>query len=424
MRTTDATLAKRTPAHFERLARPLLDFIRLEAAGGLVLMAAAAAALAWANSPWAETYHRLWNTEFSFGLSPFALHGSLVHGINDGLMAVFFLMVGLEIKRELLSGQLAGFRKAALPAAAALGGMVLPAVLFTLLNAGHADQVRGWGVPMATDIAFSLGVLGLLGRKRVPISLKVFLTALAIVDDLGAVAVIAFFYTAHVSWPALGVAAGAFAFLLALNRAGIWNLMVYGAAGLVLWLGMLKSGVHATVAGVLLALVVPLRSPAPRQGLPGPKPASGPTGAPLLQLEHALHPWVGFMILPLFALANAGVTAHGLNLFTQLASPVSLGIIAGLFLGKPAGILAACWLTIKLKLAERPTGASWRQLQAAAGLAGIGFTMSMFISNLAFLGHLELAEQAKAGIIAGSLLSALTGMAWFCFAAPRPESRH
>ena len=423
MATTGETVREETPAGSRRLAWPLFEFIELETAGALTLIVAAAVALAWANSPWSDLYRRVWGIELTLSLAGFALHGSLADGINDGLMAVFFLLVGLEIKRELFVGRLSNLRKAALPAAAALGGMIVPALVYAAFNARDGNAARGWGVPMATDIAFSLGVLGLLGAHRVRVALKIFLTALAIIDDLGSVLIIALFYRAHLSWPALAVAAATFALLLALNRLGVRRLAPYGAIGLVLWLAVLKSGVHATVAGVLLALAVPLRGKVRSPGtLPRPERACRQTETPLHRLEHSLHPWVSFLILPLFALANAGLTTHGPDFLVQLASPVSLGTIAGLFLGKPAGIFGACWLATRLGLAEPPAGVNWRELHAVACLGGIGFTMSLFISDLAFPGHPQLGEQAKAGITAGSLASAITGLG-LCWLAARHTGR-
>jgi len=422
--TTNETLRVGAPAGFRRLVWPLFEFIELESAGALTLVVAATMALAWANSPWSDVYQRVWGTTLSLHLGGFALHGSLAHAINDGLMAVFFLLVGLEIKRELVEGRLSGIRKAVLPAAAALGGMVVPALVYAVFSAGagSSNAGRGWGVPMATDIAFSLGVLALLGSHRVPIALKVFLTALAIIDDLGAVLAIAIFYRAHLSWPALAVAAGTFALLLALNRLGVRRLAPYLLIGLVLWLAVLRSGIHSTVAGVLLALAVPLRVKPPLGAASLPESAYGQNPTPLHRLERTLHPFVSFLILPLFALANAGLAMHGPILLSRLASPVSLGTIAGLFLGKPAGILGACWLATKLGVAECPAGVNWRQLRAVACLGGIGFTMSLFISNLAFPGGPELVEQAKAGIIFGSLASAITGLSLSC-RAPRRTGR-
>jgi NhaA family Na+:H+ antiporter len=421
---TDETVHDGAPSGFRRLARPVFEFIELETAGALTLIVAAAVALAWANSPWSDLYRRVWRTELTLSLAGFALQGSLANGINDGLMAVFFLLVGLEIKRELFVGRLSSIRNAALPAAAALGGMIVPALVYAAFNATDGNAARGWGVPMATDIAFSLGVLGLLGAHRVPVALKVFLTALAIIDDLGSVLIIAIFYRAHLSWPALAVTAATFALLLVFNRLGVRRLAPYGAIGLVLWLAVLKSGVHPTVAGVLLALTVPLRGNVASPGtLPRLESAScGQTQTPLHRLERSLHPWVSFFILPLFALANAGLATHGPDFLVQLASPVSLGTIAGLFLGKPAGILGACWLATRLGLAAPPASANWRQLHAVACLGGIGFTMSLFISNLAFPGHPELGEQAKAGIMAGSLASAITGLG-LCWLAARRTGR-
>ncbi|MBV9490333.1 MAG: Na+/H+ antiporter NhaA [Verrucomicrobia bacterium] len=407
---SDRILPNAPTSPLKRVARPVLDFVRLETAGGLILIAATAVALAWANSPWAQDYHRLWQTELALGVPPFTLRQPLAHWINDGLMTVFFLLVGLEIKRELLVGQLAGARKAALPMLAALGGMAVPAFIYACLNARHGPAARGWGVPMATDIAFSLAFLSLADQRRVPASLKVFLTALAIVDDLGAVVVIACCYTAGLSWPALAGAAGAFGALLLANRLGVRQLAPYLVLGVALWAAMFHSGVHATVAGVLVAFAVPLRS---RQGHGTPDPV------PLQRLERALHPWVSFGVMPLFALANAGLPLAPGELARQLSQPVALGVGLGLLLGKPAGILAACGLAVKVGWAEKPAGANWLQLCGAAALAGIGFTMSLFIANLAFPAHPELVHQAKAGILAGSFGSALAGLA-LCRLAPQP----
>lgn len=359
---------------------------------GMLLLGATVAALLWANSPAASTYFGLLGTPVVLGFGDLSLTKALVLWINDGLMAVFFLLVGLEIKREVVEGQLSSRRKATLPLAAAVGGMVLPALLYLAVTAG-SDGARGWGVPMATDIAFALGVLAVVG-SRAPIALKVFLTAVAVVDDLGAVAVIALFYTESVSVAALGVAGGVLALLVALNRAGVRSLLPYLALGLVLWVAVLKSGVHATVAGVVLAMAIPSRRSS--------------DGSPLVRLEHALHPWSMYFIVPVFALANAGVAFGGGE--SALLGAVGLGVAAGLVIGKPVGVVGMSWLVVRMGWAELPRGVTWAHLGAAGMLTGIGFTMSLFVGQLAF-GPGVLLEQAKLGILLASLVSA-TGAWW------------
>lgn len=359
-----------------------------DAAGGIVLMAAAAAALAVANSPLAEGYHHALHLH----LGPL----SLLHWINDGLMVVFFLMVGLEIKREALDGRLRTWPDRVLPGLAAAAGMIAPALVYLAFNAGGATA-RGWAIPAATDIAFALGVLALLG-PRVPISLKVFLSAVAIVDDLGAVIIIPLFYTGSLDITMLAAAAGVLALLFALNRLGVRTLLPYLAAGLALWFFVLRSGVHATVAGVLLALFIPIR---PSPGRPED------TTSPLHRLEHGLSPWVSFLIVPVFGFANAGVTLLGLPA-RALLDPVTLGVALGLFLGKQAGIFAAVRLAVATGLATRPSGASWPQIYGVALLCGIGFTMSLFIGGLAFTDGLHETE-TKLGVLGGSLLSGIVG---------------
>lgn len=354
----------------------LQDFFKLEAASGIVLFACAVAALVWANSPFAASYHTLWQVSVA-GLS---LH----HWMNDGLMAIFFLVVGLEIKREITQGELSSIQKASLPIAAALGGMVVPALIYAFFNQGTAGAA-GWGIPMATDIAFALGVLNLLG-KRVPASLKLFLTAFAIVDDMGAVLVIALFYTAQISWLFLALGFGILGALFILNRMGVLRSSIYLTLGVLVWFTFLKSGIHATVAGVLLAFVIPTR-----------------TG---IKLEHTLHPWVSFGIMPLFALANAGVSLSGGTLF----HPVNLGIIAGLILGKQIGITLFSWAAVRLRFAALPEGIRWIQLYATGWLGGIGFTMSLFITNLAF-SEAYLVDLAKLGILTASVLAGGIGAA-------------
>jgi NhaA family Na+:H+ antiporter len=383
----------------DRTLRPILNFLKLETASGLILMAFAIVAIVWANSAWGGYYDTLFTTKFTIGYGQDLLSKPLVLWINDGLMAVFFLVVGIEIKRELLSGELNSLRKASLPAAAALGGMLVPALLYTGFNHGQATQI-GWGVPMATDIAFSLGVLAMLG-KRVPLALKVLLTAVAIVDDLGAVIVIAVFYTASIKATLLAWALGMIALAWGFGRVGGRHPVVFGLLGLIAWVCMLKSGVHATIAGVLLAFALPSRQLATE-------------AEPLChRWEHALHPWVAFAIMPVFALANAGVVLSG-GFGQALAAPASLGIIAGLVLGKPLGIFGFAWLAVKAGLAALPDGLTWGKVFAMSLLAGIGFTMSLFIADLAF-GLSPALTQAKAGILMGSLISGVLGYLFLRF---------
>jgi NhaA family Na+:H+ antiporter len=349
-------------------------------------------ALAWANSPWTGSYFHLWHTDPTFGFAGSHLSKPLHVWINDGLMALFFLLVGLEIKRETLVGELASFRKAALPLAAALGGMIVPAVFYFLFNRG-GPGAAGWGVPMATDIAFALGVLALLG-DRAPMSLKVFLAALAIADDIGAVLVIAFFYTANISWISLGIGALFFAALIVANRAGARHPLIYIVLGLGLWIAFFRSGVHATVAGVLLAITIPARQ-------------SVNSESPMLRFEHTLLPWNKYVIMPVFALANAGVLL-GSGAARSLADPISLGVICGLVLGKPIGIVLFSWLATQCRIASMLDGISWRQIAGVGLLGGIGFTMSLFIANLAF-GNTPALDTAKVAILAASVVSGVAG---------------
>ena len=381
-------------------------FFHHEAAGGLVLLAAAVAALIVNNSPLEWLYDGLLDTPVAVRVGALALDKPLLLWINDGLMAVFFFLVGLEIKRELLQGELSTFGKAALPAVAAVGGMVVPALIYVAVNAGNAAALRGWAIPSATDIAFAVGVVALLG-PRVPSSLKVFLLALAILDDLGAILIIAAFYTANLHWLSLLLAAAGGAVLLALNARGVTRLAPYLLTGLFIWVCVLKSGVHATLAGVVVAIAIPL-------GRAG-------EGEPSLleQLEERLHPWVAFGILPLFAFANAGVSLAGMSL-GRLVEPVPLGIALGLFLGKPIGILAATGIAVISRLAPRPEGASWAQLAGIGMLGGIGFTMSLFIGMLAFAEPVH-AAQLRLGVLAGSLFSAVAGYLVLRLSAARPR---
>jgi NhaA family Na+:H+ antiporter len=368
----------------------LRRFLSHEAAGGYVLMAVAAIALIVANSPLAPAYFAV----FKLYLGPL----SVLHWINDGLMAVFFLLVGLEIKREFVDGQLSSWPDRILPGVAAAGGMIVPALFYLVFAGTSATVLRGWAIPAATDIAFSLGVLALVG-SRAPVSLKIFLTALAIIDDLGAIIVIAVFYTANLSLMALAAAAAVMVFLVGLNRFGVRTLWPYLLAGCVLWFFVHESGVHATLAGVLLALTIPIdKSPA----------APDDEDSPLHLLEHAISPWVAFAIVPIFGFANAGVSLLGVNM-SQLMHPVTLGIAAGLFLGKQVGVFGSVWLLVKAGLAQRPRDANWGQVYGVALLCGIGFTMSLFIGLLAFPSNAELEQAVKIGVLLGSILSAIAG---------------
>ncbi|WP_192710775.1 Na+/H+ antiporter NhaA [Methylobacterium sp. OAE515] len=385
----------------KRRPRPLSairTMLASEAAGGLILMAAAALALVVANGSFAGTYAHALHA----GLGPM----SVQHWINDGLMAGFFLLVGLEIKREALDGRLRTWPDRVLPGFAALGGMAVPAGFYALANLG-APTLRGWAIPAATDIAFALGVLALLG-SRVPVSLKIFLSAVAIVDDLGAVVVIALFYSTGLDATMLGLAALVLAGLYGLNRAGVAWLPAYGLLGLVLWVLVLRSGIHATIAGVLLALTIPIRVS------PG-KPEHA--HSPLHRLEHALAPWITYGVVPIFGFANAGVDLAGLTP-DALLQPVTLGIAAGLFLGKQAGVFASLRLAVALGLATRPAGAGWGQVYGVAVLCGIGFTMSLFIGGLAFADP-QHETAVKLGVLVGSALSGLVGAAILLLAKPR-----
>ncbi len=372
----------------------LQEFLRTEAASGVLLLVAAVAAIALANSPLKDAYVHATHVAIRLGVAPFRVETTLSHAINDGLMAVFFLVVGLEIKREFLTGELSGKGAAILPVAAACGGAVVPAMIYAAFNAG-TPAAHGWGIPMATDIAFAVGVLALLGRHVAPV-FKVFLTAVAVVDDLIAVLVIAFFYTSGLDVRALAVVAGAFLVLLALNRAGVEALTPYLLVGAVLWAAMATSGVHATIAGVLLGMTIP---------------ATGAEASPLRRLEHALHPWVAYGIMPVFALANAGVTVPAGQAGAMLASPIALGIVLGLFFGKQVGIFGTTFLLARFKVGALPVDArARRSLWGVALLGGIGFTMSLFVSGLAFRVE-AMTDVSKAAILAGSLISGLAGAA-------------
>ncbi|MFV0421541.1 Na+/H+ antiporter NhaA [Oleidesulfovibrio sp.] len=420
----------------DKLLAPFRRFFAIEASSGILLMATTVLALVWANSGLADSYHALWANKVTIGFGDYALSKALILWINDGLMAIFFFVVGLEIKREILAGELASPRQAALPIAAAIGGMVVPASIYLMFNGGTA-AASGWGVPMATDIAFALGILSLLG-DRVPLSLKVFLTAVAIVDDLGAVLVIALFYTADLSFSFLMLGAAAFAVMLLLNWLGVRRITPYLLVGIVLWFALLKSGVHATIAGVLGAMAIPARAALAPQALrgtarqalsvfenalQGDKPVlacddkqhaihhvemiAEKAGTPLQRLEHALHPWVAWFIMPVFALANAGVTVSG-EMVSMLFEPLSLGIFFGLLLGKQGGVTLAVWLLVKTGIAKLPKGIGIGMFYAIGWLAGIGFTMAIFIATLAFENPAHV-EAAKMSILCASFVAGLGG---------------
>ena len=417
------------------------NFINVEAYGGIILIFATIAALIWANSAFYDSYHHLWHElKVGFVWGEINMVGSLHHWINDGLMALFFFTIGLEIKREIMGGELSSIKKASMPIAAAIGGMLIPAAFYALVLVNYPEYLDGWGIPMATDIAFALGLLALLG-KRVNINLKIFLTALAIADDLGAVMVIAIFYTDTINYNELFSAAFFIGILVIANFAGVRRTSFYAIVGFIgVWMAFIFSGVHATIAGVLIALTIPARTkisgneyvkrlskcldkfnkvPANDNSLLTKDQAhvisdieviNDEAQTPLQKLEHALHPIVAFFILPVFALSNARVHIEG-TVIEMLLHPISLGIIAGLVLGKFLGISLLSHITVWLKIASLPEGVSWKQIYGVAFLAGIGFTMSMFISDLAFVDE-EFKQIAKVGIMAASFISATVGMVW------------
>ena len=378
------------------LRSTVIRFFQLEAAGGLLLIAAAALALIINNSPLSWLYNAFLEVPVVAQIGAVKIAKPLLLWINDGMMALFFLLIGLEVKREVLEGHLSRPSQIILPGTAAVGGMVVPALVFWALNQGDAQAMDGWAIPMATDIAFALGVLALLG-KRVPVSLKLFLMTLAIIDDLGAIIVIALFYSGELSTLSLIVAAASIVALITLNRMGVHRLAPYLLIGLVLWVCVLKSGVHATLAGVVLAFCIPLRA--------------GLKHSPLLTLEHALHPWVAYAILPLFAFANAGVSLTGVTL-QSFTHAVPMGIAAGLLLGKTLGVFGFTWVAIRTGLAKLPNGANWGQVLGVSILCGIGFTMSLFVGSLAYdPATSAYAGADRMGILTGSILAAFIGYA-------------
>ncbi len=417
----------------DQLLAPIQEFIHAEASGGIVLMIFTAVALVWANSPWADSYFKLWETHLGVNAGGFELNKSLIHWINDGLMTIFFFVVGLEIKREVMVGELKSFKQAAMPIMAALGGMLVPALLYFIFNMGK-EGIDGWGIPMATDIAFALGILALVG-KRAPLSLKIFLTALAIVDDIGAVLVIAVFYTEQIYWLYLGIGVITLALMFLANWVGARHPLIYGILGIILWAAFLKSGVHATIAGILGAMAIPSRTrinpklflrsgeflltkfekaarpgetvltnKVQRSAIQTLETICQRATSPMQRLEHTLHPWVAFVIVPVFALANAGVSIKG-PVIEIIKNPVVLGIFFGLLLGKQIGITLFSWLAVKSGLADMPEDLCWRHIYGVSWLASIGFTMSIFVSTLAFAGQPELLEAAKMGILFASIVA-------------------
>jgi Na+:H+ antiporter, NhaA family len=424
------TLSTSTRTRIDVLTSPFTRFAKMEASGGILLLAATVIALVWANSPWEHSYHTLWEKEITAGIGHTVLTWSRHLWVNDGLMSIFFFLVGLEIKRELLIGELSSFRQAAFPFIAALGGCLVPAAFYLSVNHGNS-AANAWGIPMATDIAFALGVLALLG-DRVPVSLKLFVAALAIADDIIVVLVIAVFYTAHLNLLYLALGAVVLCISYGANKAGIRNPWVYGFIGIIVWFAVMQSGVHATIAGVMLAFTIPCTgsSGKPRfvakmqrlvERFDAAKPDSTEAQAalhemeqqcslmesPLHRIEHALQPWVSFVIMPLFAFSNAGVHILG-KLSVAAKSPVTLGVALGLLVGKPFGITAFAWAAERVKLASRPAAVNWTQIFAASWVCGIGFTMSLFIAALVFSEGSSL-DLAKIGTLAASIVAGSVG---------------
>jgi NhaA family Na+:H+ antiporter len=445
-RRTRGRLAARAErsAFTRRFYLPAHEFVRIEWVGSALLLAAAVVALVLANSAWSEGYHHLWETYITLDLGVFEVRETLHHWINDGLMAVFFFVVGLEIKREILHGNLSDPRQAALPALVALGGMIVPALIYVAVNPS-GPALAGWGVPMATDIAFALGVLGLLGR-RVPSALRLFLLALAIVDDLGAILVIAVFYTSTLDLQALGIAGCLVIVVLGMQRAGVRAVGAYAIVAFLLWAAVLESGVHATLAGVVLGALTPAvarvrtedfgeaggalltrmrdaaaegRHDEVEATLGTLEELTTETESPLERMERLCHPWSAFFVLPLFALANAGVSLSGEVLAGAVSSPVTLGIFLGLLVGKVVGVTGVSWLVVKTGVTTLPPGVSWRHVTGVGLLAGIGFTVALFIAQLAFVDP-AMVEEAKIGILAASVVAGFLGYAFLGFGSKSP----
>ncbi|MET7258668.1 Na+/H+ antiporter NhaA [Dyadobacter fermentans] len=420
----------------DRLLKPVHRFIHQEFTGGIILFVSVVVALVWVNSPFSESYHHLWETELSIGLGKGAFKHPLHVWINDGLMALFFFVIGLELKREFMAGELSTVKKASLPMGAALGGMLVPALIYGIINVNQ-PSISGWGIPMATDIAFALGLLSLAG-KHIPAPVKVFLSALAVADDLGAVLVIAFFYTAQISFAYLALAAIFLTALVAANFLGVRSTLIYLILGVIVWACFLFSGVHATIAGVLVAFSIPARTKIRESEyidqikdytdqferaipLHGPlmtaqqhhiieriKTVSQDAETPLQKIEHGLHPWVAFLIMPVFALANSGMHI-GSNFFASLVNPVSLGVIAGLVVGKLIGVFSFTWLMVRLRVSRLPAQTTWKHIFGVALLAGVGFTMSLFITGLAFTDPIHV-DSARYGILLASIISGCAGI--------------
>ncbi len=379
------------------MKQKISEFLKTESVGGILLIVATIFALVLVNSPLEDIYHSFLHLHLSISIGDYVLDKSLLHWINDGLMAIFFLIVGLEVKREIIDGNLSSIKQIALPAIGAVGGMLVPALFYVYFNNGDEVAMRGWAIPTATDIAFALGILSLLG-KRVPLSLKIFLMALAIIDDLGAIIIIALFYTSEISMFSTYVALASLTLLIIFNILGYSKKSLYFVVGLILWISVLKSGVHATLAGVALAFTIPFKA----------KDVKGQIFSPIKEIEHGLHPWITFFILPLFAFVNAGVDLRVIEL-NQMTNSVPLGIMAGLFLGKQIGVFGFSFIAIKLKIATLPKGSNWLMLYGVSILTGIGFTMSLFINSLAFTDDTLFAYTDKLAILVATLLSAVIG---------------
>ncbi len=436
----------------DQIIKPAQRFFRKEAASSLLLLAATVIALAWANFPAFESYHHLWHTNFSISFGQTTISKSLIHWINDGLMALFFFTVGLEIKRELLVGELSTPRKALFPVFAALGGMIFPGIIYAIFNYG-TKSAGGWGIPMATDIAFALGAIAVFGNK-LPASLRVFLAAFAIADDLGAVFVIALFYTKEIIWSNLAFCGVMILLLGIVNFLWIRRTIIYAVLGIFIWVAVLGSGLHPTVAGIIVSLFIPARGKYDtdqfvqkvKKRLDAFQCAEQSCGhsillneehlnavqrleldchnveTPLQRMLHALHPWVAFLVLPIFALANAGLTFHEINISETIFHPVSLGIISGLFIGKPLGIMLFSYLAVKTKIAVLPENILWPHIFGVSCLGGIGFTMSLFVSGLCF-SSADLLNYSKFAILAGSIISATVGIVFLLFFIASPEKK-
>ena len=438
--------ARRQPFFVKAIQNPVQTFIHTEEVGAIVLLLAAGSALGWANSPWSDSYASFWHTTISFDIYIFAISEDLEHIVNDGLMAVFFFVVGLEIKRELLHGELSSFRRAILPVMAALGGMVAPALIYLAFNSSGGHAV-GWGIPIATDIAFALGVLALLGR-RLPAQLRIFLLGLAVVDDLGAIAVIAVFYTETVHWTDLGLALGVFAVIAACIRIGIRSLGFYLILSVVMWQFVLESGIHATVAGVLISVLTPAKPYLHRKDYKAAvdnllhdfklamdtgeeekaesivaevEKLSQGTEGPMERLQRVIHPWTSFVILPIFALANAGIVISWDSLTEAAASPITLGILVALPVGNALGIFGMTWLTVRLGLGRLPSYVTWLQVLGVGMLGGIGFTVSIFVAGIAFEDPV-LSDQAKIGVFGASLFAGAVGYLFLRFVGERSQA--